>query len=187
MTTTRPPLLGAKDLPQFATISMEGFLGSVRKHVRGLPLTITLHGWGSDQARTLLDDLAHVRERGDAIWVVTKSDPPDRVATEREDIVVLNCDYPTNLLIFRNLVVDVALFCAAADDELDDADTLRSRCSVMLVHDEGPLAETLLRIAREHGIAACSWHATRVRIQSPLLPVRRTRRRQSPPPAQPVP
>ena len=154
-------------------MTLEEFLSTVRRSMRGLPLTMTIHGWGNETARRLLADLGRARERGDAIWIVMRKDRSDVVATERDEIVVLDCDEPPDRLLFQNLVVDIAFFCAGSRKELEDAETLTGRCSVLAAHHDGRQVKAMLDLGRENEIAVCTWRGADVSFLPPPSSPRR--------------
>jgi hypothetical protein len=132
--------------------------GALRSEAGGYPLTVVLHGWGSESARDFLTALARILHREDAVWLVPTSSPSGAApAGIWESAVVLDLASKTDERIYFNLVGDLIFFPGVAENEDIWLGEWKRRTRAVVVGGAGAFADAVAWAGISENLRVYRW------------------------------
>ena len=134
-----------------------GLLTWIWEQTGGYPLTVVVHGWGTEAVSELLQALDPHRGIGDALHLVPSPVTPEPLPDAPAGSVVLNLAEPLDAGFCSAIVADL-LFLPGLDAK--EGETLSKwvpRTRALLVDDRGSHAAALLQEAKEEKLVAFTW------------------------------
>lgn len=137
--------------------SIATLIKELRQDVVQFPLTVVIHGWGSDAAFDFYKELGRELHDQDALWLV----PADEKTLQTQlpiiqKAMVLQLDRQIDYYTYMNLVGDLVFFSATEAIELGYVPLFRQRARVLISYSGGEYNEHLIRAATNQGLTIYS-------------------------------
>jgi hypothetical protein len=133
-------------------------VSELREEVGGAPLTVLVHGWGTDGPREFLTTLLPLLRREDALWLVPARHAKSQLEEPRlRGAVILNLRNDTHRRTYRNLIGDIVVFPASEPREGEEVGEWRQRARAMIIDGRGPYSDPVLRAACETRLMTYRW------------------------------
>jgi hypothetical protein len=140
------------------TLSLEKLIADLRKGVGHLPLTVVIHGWGTNPAAAFYDALLPWLRREDALWFV----PGGGEISEMEEGVLFDLERETDRRTYDNLVGDILFFPALDESEVERVGGWKYRARAVLVDKGGSQKENIIRTGLEIKLMMYGWAGKKV-------------------------
>lgn len=138
------------------SLTLEVLVQEVREQVGGWPLTILVHGWGSQPAEEFLAVLSPLLRREDALWLIPAKEAQDPTPPEVEG-VLLDLDQDTDQRTYRNLVGDIVFFPALEEAKAEQVAEWQQRARAAIIDSRGPQVDAVLRAGCETMLMTYRW------------------------------
>jgi hypothetical protein len=148
----------AQTLKVERSLTLDNLVRYVRQEVGDLPLTVFVHGWGSQPAWAFLSMLCPLLRKEDALWLIpTKEIPIPPPPSEVEGAVILDVSRETDQRTYRNLVCAIVFFSALEAAEAGQVAEWQQRARAVIADGQGPQGNAVLGAGCEAGLMTYRW------------------------------
>jgi hypothetical protein len=139
------------------SLALDALIGELREQVGDLPLTMLVHGWGSEPAKEFVTILSpHLREE-DALWLIPTKETQASIAPPEPRGVILDLSRDTDQRIYRNLVGDIVFFPALETAEATQVAEWQQRARAVVIDGQGPQGDAVLQAGCKVRLMTYRW------------------------------
>jgi len=139
------------------SLTLNALIEELREQIGDLPLTVLVHGWGSESAKEFVTTLSPWLQEEDALWLIPAKETQASIAPPELRGVTLDLSRDTDQRIYRNLVGDIVFFPALEAPEVTQVAEWQQRARAVVIDGQGPQGDAVLQAGCKVRLMTYRW------------------------------